>query len=190
MGTIKFFKPEEELDLTKMTVRRRSQIGKFLENADSIEEYQTALDRFEQTTWESQKEIVLKQVLKNLKDDSVWEIRQASAAWLGDKAHKLVELAEKEYFTYKVIADTLEVARRNAANRDVYIEDEINSIKTAQHRLWDELYKQLYEKHLDIIKGRALSTQDKQDHLRADARATAIFKMGKVSSKKQIHIRN
>ena len=182
MKTMEYFVSGQEIDLTKMTVRRRGQLGKFLENADNVEEYQTALDRFEQTTWESQKDIVLKQVLKSLKEDDVWEIRQASAEWLGNKADKLVELADNEYFTYKAIADSLELARRNAANREEYIEDEINSIKSAQHKLWDELYKQLYEKHLNIIKGTKIPSKEDQDNIRADVRATAIFKMGEEST--------
>lgn len=183
MRTMEYFVEDNKIDLTKLTVRRRAQIGKFLEKADNFEEYQTALDRFEQTTWKSQEEIVLKQVLKVLKEDDVSEIRQASADWLRDHAEMLVVLAERDYFTYKTIADALEAARRNADKRN-YIEDEVNSIKTAQHKLWDELYKQSYFKHLKIIKSDSnLSEAEKtRENLFADERTTAIFKMGEEST--------
>lgn len=183
MRRMDYFVENNKVDLTKLTVRRRAQIGKFLDKADNFEEYQTALDRFEQTTWESQEDIVLKQVLKVLKEDDKPEIRQASADWLRDHAETLVGLAERDYFTYKTIADALETARRNAAQRN-YIEDEINSIKTAQHKLWDELYKQSYVKHLKIIKTDSKSSEAKEarDNLLADERTTAIFKMGEEST--------
>ncbi|MCB9135418.1 MAG: hypothetical protein H6636_08325 [Anaerolineales bacterium] len=183
MKTMEYFVVDQKIDLTRLTVRRRAQIGKFLEKADNFEEYQTALDRFDQTTWKSQKEIVLKQVLKVLKEDEVSEIRQASADWLGNNAEKLVTLAENDYFTYKTIADALEIARRKAAHR-AYIEDEVNSIKSAQHKLWDELYKQSYYKHLNIIKSgtSASDEEDASENLYADERTTAIFKMGEEST--------
>ena len=116
LKTMDYFKDEtgDRIDLTRLSVRRRVQIGKFLELAETSEEFQTALDRFEQTTWESQLTIVLKQILKNLKEDENWEIRQAAADWIGERAKRLVLLADTEYFTYKGIADALEEARKNA----------------------------------------------------------------------------
>ncbi len=167
-----------KVDLTMLSTRRRMMLGRYLQQAQTLEEFQTVLDRFENTTWDSQRTIVLKEILSVLKDGENPEIKQAAADWLGERAQNWVDLAKSEYFTYKNIVEALEEARRLTEGSDEYHSGAVNSIRATQHRLWESI-RQLSQANLKIVRGEQSREKATGNE---DVRATAIYQLTEEST--------